>query len=71
MELVSHQVIVQLIAATTSTAGLRVRCDLDTHSYAAGIKVSDDALASVHITGHAFHGEWNSTIHPNQPAPTQ
>jgi hypothetical protein len=68
--LVSHQVIVQLIAATTSMAGLTVRRELDTHSYPAGIKVSDDALASVHITRHELHGDWNYTIHPRQPNPT-
>jgi hypothetical protein len=69
--LISHQVIVQLIAATTSTAGLSVRCELDPNCYPAGIKVSDDELASVHITRHEFHGEWNYTIHSRQPNPTQ
>jgi hypothetical protein len=69
--LISHQVIVQLIAATTSKAGLTVRCALDPNSYPAGIKVSDAEIAAVNLTRHDFHGEWNYTIHPNQPAPTQ
>ncbi len=67
--LVSHQVIVQLIAATTTTAGLKVRCELDQNIYPAGIKVSDAELETVNLTRHDFHGEWNYTIHPNLPIP--
>jgi hypothetical protein len=62
--LVSHQVIVQLIAATTSKTGLEVRCELDQATYPAGVKISDDELAAVNIVRHHFHGEWNYTISP-------
>ncbi len=62
--LVSHQVIVQLIAATTSKAGLEVRCELDRATYPAGIKIDDQELAAVDILRHDFHGEWNYTIRP-------
>ena len=62
--LVSHQVIVQLIAATTTKTGLEVRCELDPTTYPAGVKVSDDELAAVNILRHDFHGEWNYTINP-------
>ena len=62
--LVSHQVIVQLIAATTTKTGLTVRCELDTNSYPAGIKVSDAEIEAVNLTRHDFHGEWNYTINP-------
>ncbi len=54
--LVSHQVIVQLIAATTTKAGLKVRCELDPSSYPAGIQVADVDLASVNLQRHDFHG---------------
>src|SRR6201996_521995 len=47
--LVSHQVIVQLIAATTTTSGLHVRCELDENIYTAGIKVSDAEIAAVNL----------------------
>jgi len=67
--LVSHQVIVQLIAATTTKAGLKVRCELDPNSYPAGIKVSDAELQAVNLRRHDFHGEWNNTLSPNPPAP--
>ena len=62
--LVSHQVIVQLIAATTTKTGLKVRCELDQNTYPAGIKVSDAEMDAVHLTRHDFHGEWNYTVSP-------
>ena len=55
--LVSHAVIVQLIAATTTRAGLKVRSELDPNTYPAGIKISDDELAVVNIVRNDFHGE--------------
>ena len=62
--LVSHQVIVQLIAATTTKTGLKVRCELDQNTYAAGIKVSDAEIEALNLTRHDFHGDWNYTIGP-------
>jgi hypothetical protein len=66
--LISHQVIVQLIGATTTKAGLKVRCQLDPATYPAGVKVSDEELATVNIIRHQFHGEWNYTISPKARA---
>ena len=60
--LTSHEVIVNSIAATTTSTGLRVHAELDTDPYPTGIKVSDAELNAVPITGHAFHGEWNYTV---------
>jgi hypothetical protein len=62
--LVSHQVIVSLIAATTTKKGLAVRSQLDARLYPKGRRVSDKQLALVNIEPHVFHGEWNYTIHP-------
>ncbi len=62
--LVSHEVVVNLIGATTTCAGLQVQAERDTGSYPTRIKVSDEELAAVQITPHAFHGEWNYTIVP-------
>jgi len=62
--LVSHEVIVNLIAATTTRTGLSVRCELDTNSYTAGLRVSDATMAEIHIQPDEFHGEWNYTILP-------
>jgi len=62
--LISHEVIVNLIASTSTKAGLIVKCRLDTNKYPKGIKVEDEELQSVKIHRHAFHGEWNYTIEP-------
>jgi Rhodopirellula transposase DDE domain len=62
--LVSHQVIVNLIAATTTKAGLRVRAEVDPGKYPKGVKVSDQEVASIRIERDKFHGDWNYTILP-------
>jgi hypothetical protein len=62
--LVSYQAIVQLIAATTTTTGLKLRCKLDQNIYPAGIKVSDAEIDALNISRHDFHGDWNYTINP-------
>ena len=67
--LITHQVIVNLIAATTTTTGLTVRSRLDERSYAKGRRVSDQQLATVNLHPDAFHGEWNYTIHPTGTTP--
>jgi Rhodopirellula transposase DDE domain len=62
--LISYEVIVNLIANTTTKKGLKVSCDLDTNQYPKGIKISDKQLAEVNIKKEDFHGEWNYTICP-------
>jgi hypothetical protein len=62
--LVSYEVIVQLIAATTTNRGLTVRCELDDATYETGRKVSDEELAAVNLHRDEFHGEWNYRIRP-------
>jgi DDE family transposase len=66
--LVSHEVIVELIGATTTRSGLRVQAELDPSPYPIKIKVPDEELARLRITPHAFHGEWNYTLTP-RPSP--
>ena len=65
--LISYLVIVQLIASTTTKAGLTVACRLDESDYAKGIKVTDAEMAALNIKPAAFHGEWNYTIAPRRP----
>jgi hypothetical protein len=60
----SYRTIVQLIAATTTEAGLKVRAELDQNKYPKGVKVSDAQLAAVNLFRHSFHGDWNYTISP-------
>lgn len=63
--LVSHEVIVNLIAATTTRKGLKVRAELDSKSYPKGIKVTDEEFAAIRIVRDEFHGDWNYTILPS------
>ena len=62
--LVSHEVIVNLIAATTTRTGLRVQSQLDTGKYPKGIKVGKQEFAAIQLRPDTFHGEWNYTITP-------
>ena len=62
--LVSHETIVQLIAATTTRTGLAVRAELDDRAYPKGIKISDEQMAALPLTRHDFHGDWNYTLKP-------
>jgi hypothetical protein len=62
--LISHEVIVSLIAQTTTKTGLKVRCEVDTNTYPKGIKVSDQDLAKILLLRSDFHGDWNYTIQP-------
>lgn len=63
----SFQAIVNLIAATTTTTGLKVHAELNTEAYQSGIKVSDEELALVEIRRDKFHGDWNYEIQPRDP----
>ena len=60
--LISHEVIIQLIGATTTEKGLRIRAQLDTGSYPKGIKVSDQEMNALALERSDFHGEWNYLI---------
>ena len=62
--LISYEVIVNLITATTTVTGLTVRSVLDTRAYPAGVKVTDAQLAKVDLRRDRFHGDWNYTIYP-------
>jgi hypothetical protein len=64
--LVSHEVIVNLIANTATTQGLQIQAELDTARYPTGIKVTDKELAAVKLKPSEFHGEWNYCILPTE-----
>lgn len=63
--LISHEVIVNLIAKTTTRTGLKVHCELDRSSYPKGIKISDKQMKEIELDRHDFHGDWNYTIRPS------
>jgi hypothetical protein len=62
--LVSHQVIIDLIAATTTTSGLTVKSKIDTNIYERGLKVSDQQMAELQLRREKFHGDWNYKLLP-------
>ncbi len=63
----SFQAIVNLIAATTTTKGLKVHAELNTDTYQSGIRISDEEFARVQIRRDKFHGDWNYEIQPCHP----
>ena len=69
--LLSHQVIVQLIASTKTETGLNIACDIDRGKYPKGIKIPKAALKELNITYDDFHGDWNYTIAPLKSAGRQ
>ena len=62
--LISHQVIVELIAATSTSKGLTVQARLDETSYRTGRRISDRQMEDIYLVPEKFHGEWNYTIRP-------
>lgn len=69
--LTSHETIVNTIAATTTSSGLRVHAELDTGHYPTGVTVTDEQMNTLTIDHHHWHGEWNYTLRPEpaQPRP--
>jgi hypothetical protein len=61
----SLEVIINLIASTSTSTGLKLYARLDDRSYERGIDVTDKQLNTVNITRHSFHGDWNYTISPS------
>jgi hypothetical protein len=66
--LVSHEAVVELIAATTNRSGLTVKAELDRGVYPLGTKITEEQLTAAGVAGHAYHGEWNYDVGP-MPTP--
>jgi len=60
----SLEVVVNLIANTTTEKGLQVKARVDKTQYKKGIKVSDEELENIKLTKSSFRGDWNYTINP-------
>jgi len=65
--LTSHETILSLIGATTTTTGLSVTAELDDGAYPIGIKITDRQMKDLPISRADWHGEWNYTLHPTRP----
>jgi hypothetical protein len=62
--LTSHDLVVELIGATTNSKVLRVHAELDTGTYPTKLQVSDEEMDALPIKRDKFHGEWNYTLTP-------
>jgi hypothetical protein len=63
--LVSHAVIVNLIAGTRTSMGLQGKCSMDYNTYPKGVTVSAEEYEAINLSRDPFHGEWNYTISPS------
>jgi hypothetical protein len=63
--LISYETVVNLIGATRTKAGLRVKAKLDPKFYELGIKISDEQMEQLNIRPHRLHPAWNYTIGPH------
>ena len=64
--LVSYETIVNLIGATRTSKGLKVRAQLDPTNYEAGVKISDEAMELIKVRPHHLYPVWNYTISPRE-----
>ena len=64
--LLTRETVVNLIANTTTKAGLRIQAVLDENEYAKGREVSDEEISVLNISGEAFHPEWNYAVYPRK-----
>lgn len=62
--MVSHEVIINLIANTTTRAGLKIRAELDRGIYPIGLKITDAELSGLNLKLAKFQGDWNYTLLP-------
>jgi len=63
--LVSYETVVNLIGATRTATGLRVKAKLDTRLYEAGVKITDEEMKQLNLRTHRTNPEWNYTIAPH------
>ena len=64
--LTDYETVVNLIAQTITTTGLKVSCRLDRRKYPIGRKVSDEEWARINLHRDDFHGDWNYEIRPQK-----
>ena len=62
--LVSHEVVVNVIGATTTQGGLAIQSELDEASYPTGRGVTDEEMDRLYIKRDTFHGDWNYSLLP-------
>jgi len=64
--LVSFETVVNMISATTTKSGLKIKAFLDTNNYKTGVKISDKQMKKLNLNPHNLHPRWNYTIRPRE-----
>lgn len=64
--LINYETIVNMVGATTTKSGLKIKARLDKNKDGTGIKVSDKEMKELKIQHHQLHPEWNYTIFPRE-----
>jgi len=59
------EIIVNLIALTTTNSGLHIKCGVDKQEYLLGVKISDEQLQVLNLVRDSFHGDWNYIVFPH------
>ncbi|MBI3645102.1 MAG: ISAzo13 family transposase [Acidobacteriales bacterium] len=62
--LVSFETVVNMISATKTKRGLRVKAVLDKRKYETGVKISDQQMKELNLQPHQQNPEWNYSILP-------
>jgi len=64
--LVSYETVVNLIGATRTKAGLRVKAALDAGTYELGVKIPDVEMERLNLQPHRTLPHWNYTLRPHE-----
>ena len=64
--LVSFETVVNMISATTTKSGLKIKAFLDINNYEKGVKISDKQMKRLNLNPHNLHSRWNYTISPRE-----
>jgi DDE family transposase len=62
--LVSFATVVNMISATKTQKGLRVKAILDRSHYETGVKISKEQMRELNLQPHKQNPEWNYSLLP-------
>jgi len=64
--LVSYEAVINLIGATHTKGGLRVKAALDAGTYELGVKIPDAEMERLNLRPHRTLPQWNYTLRPHE-----
>ena len=63
--LVSFETVIQLISATTTRTGLKIKARLDKRVYATGIEIANGEMEKLNLRVHEKNPQWNYSLSPS------